>query len=110
MVSIRFRRSSGSMVRAACVSVVMLCELYMSFLVQGILNGKGDRGYSGFDLRHNLVAQDICELPFDHRWGLEGWRRADTKVQLFIFQVSVLMTRVHRIQSESSRPGMGEGT
>jgi len=68
------------MVRAACISVVMLCELYMSFLVQGILNRKGDRGYSGFDIRHNLVAKDTRELPFDHRWGLEGWRRADTKV------------------------------
>src|SRR5271165_7414064 len=54
VVSIRFRRSSGWMVCAPCVSVVMLCELYASFLVQGIINRKGDRGHSGFDVRHNL--------------------------------------------------------
>jgi hypothetical protein len=34
----------------------------------------------------------------------------DTIVQLFISQASVLMTRGGGIQSESSQPGIGEGT
>jgi hypothetical protein len=34
----------------------------------------------------------------------------DTIVQLFISQASVLMTRVGRIASESSQPGIGQGT
>jgi hypothetical protein len=35
---------------------------------------KGSRGRSGFDIRHNLVANVVYELPFGRRRGLGGWQ------------------------------------
>jgi hypothetical protein len=43
-------------------------------MTQNIFNRKGDRGRSGFDMRHNFVANAIYELPLGHRRGLEGWQ------------------------------------
>jgi hypothetical protein len=39
----------------------MRCELYTGFLVQDVPNRKKDRGYSGFDIRRNLVVKDPYE-------------------------------------------------
>ena len=44
------------------------------FTSQDIFNRKGSRGRSGFDIRHNFVASATYELPFGHRWVLEGWQ------------------------------------
>jgi hypothetical protein len=35
---------------------------------------KGSRGRSGFDIRHNFVANVIYELPFRHGRGFGGWQ------------------------------------
>ena len=35
---------------------------------------KGSRGRSGFDIRHNLVANVIYELPFGHGTPFGGWQ------------------------------------
>ena len=35
---------------------------------------KGSRGRSGFDIRHNFVANVIYELPFGHGRGFGGWQ------------------------------------
>src|SRR5215813_10722207 len=37
-------------------------------------NRKGDRGRSGFDIRHNFVANVVYELPFGRRSQLGGWQ------------------------------------
>jgi len=37
-------------------------------------NRKGDRGRSGFDIRHNLVANVVYELPFARESQLGGWQ------------------------------------
>jgi hypothetical protein len=37
-------------------------------------NRKGDRGRSGFDIRHNLVANAVYELPFGRGSHLGGWQ------------------------------------
>jgi Carboxypeptidase regulatory-like domain/TonB dependent receptor len=44
------------------------------FTSQDIFDRKGSRGRSGFDIRHNFVANATYELPFHHHWGLEGWQ------------------------------------
>ena len=41
---------------------------------QNIFDRKGDRGRSGFDIRHNFVANATYELPLGHRRGLKGWQ------------------------------------
>jgi hypothetical protein len=42
---------------------------------QNPFNRKGDRGRSGFDIRHNFVANLVYELPFGHeRRLLGGWQ------------------------------------
>jgi hypothetical protein len=42
---------------------------------QDIFNRKGDRGRSSFDIRHNLVANAVYELPFGHKSRvLGGWQ------------------------------------
>jgi hypothetical protein len=46
----------------------MLCQLTQGS-PQAILIRKRDGDHSGFDIRHNLVAKDTCELPFDHGWA-----------------------------------------
>src|SRR4029077_8728144 len=35
---------------------------------------KGSRGRSGFDIRHNFVANAVYELPFGRRGGFVGWQ------------------------------------
>ena len=35
---------------------------------------KGSRGRSGFDIRHNFVANVVYELPFGRRRGFGGWQ------------------------------------
>ena len=41
---------------------------------QDPFNRKGDRGRSGFDIRHNLVANVVYELPFGRRSQFGGWQ------------------------------------
>src|SRR5262249_47049996 len=42
---------------------------------QDPFNRKGDRGRSGFDIRHNFVASIVYELPFGRRGRLlGGWQ------------------------------------
>lgn len=41
---------------------------------QDPFNRKGDRGRSGFDIRHNLVADVVYELPFGRKSQLGGWQ------------------------------------
>jgi len=41
---------------------------------QDPFNRKGDRGRSGFDIRHNFVANVVYELPFGHKSQLGGWQ------------------------------------
>ena len=41
-------------------------------------NRKGDRGRSGFDIRHNFVANVVYELPFGHGSRLGGWQISGT--------------------------------
>jgi hypothetical protein len=41
-------------------------------------NRKGDRGRSGFDIRHNFVANVVYELPFGHGNRLGGWQVSGT--------------------------------
>ena len=41
-------------------------------------NRKGDRGRSGFDIRHNFVADVVYELPFGHGSRLGGWQLSGT--------------------------------
>jgi hypothetical protein len=40
---------------------------------QDYFNRKGSRGRSGFDIRHNFVANAVYELPFGHGSRLGGW-------------------------------------
>jgi len=35
---------------------------------------RGSRGRSGFDIRHNFVANVVYELPFGHERGFGGWQ------------------------------------
>jgi hypothetical protein len=49
---------------------------------QNPFNRKGDRGRSGFDIRHNFVANVVYELPFGHKSQFGGWQvSAITSVQ-----------------------------
>jgi hypothetical protein len=41
---------------------------------QDIFNRKGSRGRSGFDIRHNFVANVIYELPFGRGTRIGGWQ------------------------------------
>src|SRR5215469_6599150 len=41
---------------------------------QDPFNRKGDRGRSGFDIRHNFVANIVYELPFGRRGYFGGWQ------------------------------------
>ena len=41
---------------------------------QDPFNRKGDRGRSGFDIRHNVVANVVYELPFGRGSQLGGWQ------------------------------------
>ena len=41
---------------------------------QNIFDRKGDRGRSGFDIRHNFVASAIYELPFGRGTHFGGWQ------------------------------------
>ena len=41
---------------------------------QDPFNRKGDRGRSGFDIRHNFVANVVYELPFGRGSQFGGWR------------------------------------
>ena len=41
---------------------------------QDPFNRKGDRGRSGFDIRHNFVANVVYELPFGRGSQLGGWQ------------------------------------
>ncbi|MBV8051266.1 MAG: hypothetical protein JOZ80_08770, partial [Acidobacteriaceae bacterium] len=41
---------------------------------QDPFNRKGDRGRSGFDIRHNFVANVVYELPFGRKSQLGGWQ------------------------------------
>jgi hypothetical protein len=41
---------------------------------QDPFNRKGDRGRSGFDIRHNVVANVVYELPFDRGSQFGGWQ------------------------------------
>jgi len=41
---------------------------------QDPFNRKGDRGRSGFDIRHNFVANVVYELPFGRRSQFGGWQ------------------------------------
>jgi hypothetical protein len=41
---------------------------------QDPFNRKGDRGRSGFDIRHNFVANVVYELPFGRGSYLGGWQ------------------------------------
>jgi len=41
---------------------------------QDPFNRRGDRGRSGFDIRHNLVANVVYELPFGRGSQLGGWQ------------------------------------
>ena len=41
---------------------------------QDPFNRKGDRGRSGFDIRHNLVANVVYELPFGRGSHFGGWQ------------------------------------
>jgi len=41
---------------------------------QDPFNRKGDRGPSGFDIRHSFVANVVYELPFGHGNLLGGWQ------------------------------------
>jgi hypothetical protein len=41
---------------------------------QDPFNRKGDRGRSGFDIRHNFVANIVYELPFGHKSKFGGWQ------------------------------------
>jgi len=41
---------------------------------QDIFDRKGDRGRSGFDIRHNFVANAVYELPFGRRGHFGGWQ------------------------------------
>jgi Carboxypeptidase regulatory-like domain/TonB dependent receptor len=41
---------------------------------QNPFNRKGDRGRSGFDIRHNFVANVVYELPFGHGSEFGGWQ------------------------------------
>jgi len=41
---------------------------------QDTFNRKGDRGRSGFDIRHNFVANIVYELPFGRGSHLGGWQ------------------------------------
>ena len=45
---------------------------------QDPFNRKGDRGRSGFDIRHNFVADVVYELPFGHGSRLGGWQISGT--------------------------------
>ena len=40
----------------------------------GPFNRKGSRGRSGFDIRHNFVANVVYELPFGHGRAFGGWQ------------------------------------
>jgi hypothetical protein len=49
---------------------------------QNPFNRKGDRGRSGFDIRHNFVANVVYELPFGRKSKFGGWQvSAITSVQ-----------------------------
>jgi hypothetical protein len=41
---------------------------------QDPFNRKGDRGRSGFDIRHNFVVSVVYELPFGHKSQFGGWQ------------------------------------
>jgi len=41
---------------------------------QDSFNRKGSRGRSGFDIRHNFVANVVYELPFGRKKQLGGWQ------------------------------------
>jgi hypothetical protein len=41
---------------------------------QNPFNRKGDRGRSGFDIRHNLVASVVYDLPFWRKRQFGGWQ------------------------------------
>ena len=41
---------------------------------QDPFNRKGDRGRSGFDIRHNFVANVVYDLPFGHKTQFGGWQ------------------------------------
>src|SRR5215475_12761359 len=41
---------------------------------QNPFHRKGDRGRSGFDIRHNFAASVVYELPFGHGSQLGGWQ------------------------------------
>jgi hypothetical protein len=43
---------------------------------QNPFNRKGDRGRSGFDIRHNFVANVVYELPFAQKSRIGGWQIA----------------------------------
>jgi hypothetical protein len=43
---------------------------------QDIFDRKGSRGRSGFDIRHNFVANVVYELPYRHGSQLGGWQIA----------------------------------
>jgi hypothetical protein len=45
-------------------------------LSQDIFDRKGSRGRSGFDIRHNFVANVVYELPYRHGSQLGGWQIA----------------------------------
>jgi hypothetical protein len=41
---------------------------------QDPFNRKGDRGRSGFDIRHDFAANVVYELPFGHKSQFGGWQ------------------------------------
>ena len=43
-------------------------------VAQDIFNRKGDRGRSGFDIRHNFVGNVVYELPFGRGRRFGGWQ------------------------------------
>jgi hypothetical protein len=44
---------------------------------QDPFNRKGDRGRSGFDVRHNFVANAVYELPFGRNTHFGGWQLSE---------------------------------
>jgi hypothetical protein len=59
----------------ASSSITNLESVSEPITTQNPFNRKGDRGRSGFDIRHNFVANVVYELPFEHESRLlGGWQ------------------------------------
>ena len=55
-------------------SVATFESLNEPITTQNPFNRKGDRGRSGFDIRHNFVANVVYELPFARNSFFGGWQ------------------------------------